>query len=292
MHVRKWLLVSVIAVMIALAGCSSTHDDERGSESEPGPDGAQLKAIKELNVTAEKMFQHTKADRPELARAELNALANQLERFRFEGIAGVEGMEALFEAIVAGKKEFSAVRYNRQSALMAAGKIRLAVDALEAGKKAMWLQHRALFQNDVKELRRAAADGDQEQLQQLMTRTTTHFSMIRAAVLLSRESTEVYAFESLLNAMSERMQTGAIGDLRALIEHYATLSDGLFRSAAQTAQYPFPAEPPIENSAGPLVWTTTIGTVIVTVLIYAGWRRYRYEMEHGMPVKKERDFED
>jgi sporulation protein YpjB len=290
MHVRKWFLLIALAFVVLASACSKGGDESgRMDGTDPaGPDTETSKAIAEMNVTAENLFKYTREDNPDLARAELNGLAKQLERFHFDGIVSVEGMEALTKTIIEGKKEFNAVSFDRRRALLAAGKIRLAVDALDRSRKAMWLQYNQLFYEDIAELRKALSDSDTKWLKALLDRTKAHYDLIRPAALISREPSEVSALDSLLEAMTERVKSGDIQDMSALVEHYATLIDNLFKPTAPSAQFPLPDVPAADDKR-PVLWTTTIGLVIITVLAYAAWLRYRYEMEYGIPVKKRND---
>ena len=226
----KKLFFVLLVVLPLLYGCAPSESDPDAVKADPNTTDQHI-AIAAMNESAENVFQYTRRDEPEKARTEMNALARQVEQLNFAGLTSVEGMNALTSAIVEGKQIYSAARFDRNRALLAAGRIRLAVDALDQSRRPMWLQYDSVFQQDVADMRSAMEATDADRLKQLYQRTRSHYEMIRPALLISLDLSKSGALDSLLNAMDRRIATGPLQELRPLIEHYATLLNDTFQRA-------------------------------------------------------------
>lgn len=293
MRFRFLVFLMLALILVLIAGCNQGQRHEERFEQ--GANRVQISSqqkqmIEELNRKAEIVFQYVREDNPEQARVELHELGQLVSQMSFHGITNVEGIEALTHSIVEGKESLNAVQYEPQKSMYAAIQIRLAVDALKKSRNAMWLQYEKVFSEDVKRMRAAIDGNEREAMVSSFEQTKLHLSLIRPSLFIRREPAQVEAIDSLMQAMEQRIQQEQnLESIRPLIEHYATLMHEIFHEESDETFVT------IEDvKARPLLWSTIIGSLIISVLSYVAYRRYRYERDHFVVVdrKKEKSKED
>jgi sporulation protein YpjB len=259
----------VILITVFAGGCSAKQS---AAETKP-PTDEQLKQIELLNAAADEMYRSAMDGDLDTARGKLAELGERVTATRFDGIASIEGVGALSEAIVQAKRVFQAVKYSPEQGKLAAAKIRLATDALTHANQPMWLQYYNVMIEDAERLEQAVRAGDKPASLAALGQLSARYAVIRPSVLITREPQEAEKIESLfaffnnqLNAPQWEPDTldNGMKQLRLAI-------DELFGRADKSAYAPFVDRP------RPIVWITGIGSIIAAVLAFAWWRIFRYE---------------
>lgn len=276
-------LLMSMAIFALLIGCQQEQEEEH-ENNRVQISAEQKKLLQDMNKAAEFVFQYLQEDKLEQARNELQTLGHLVSQLQFAGLTEVEGIEALTQAIVAGKETLSAVQYDHNKSLYAVIQIRLAVDALKKSRNAMWLQYGKVISDDVRKMRNAIDANDRETVIKSFEQTKLHLSLIRPSLLIRRAPSQVEAVDSLMIAMEQRLHDEqTLEPFRALVEHYATLMSEMFHEEAEDTFIT------VEDvKARPLLWSTIIGSLIVSVLSYVAYRRYRYERDHFVVIDQKK----
>ncbi|GLI07220.1 hypothetical protein YDYSG_32500 [Paenibacillus tyrfis] len=260
-----WLTLSV-SLMLVATGCGEGKSTKETSASKPSAE--QVQKIELLGQTAEELYQKAKQGDVPGSLMALQQLSDQIPKIRFEGLTSIEGMNALTRAVTDAKRVFNATSFKPEEGLMAAGKIRLAADALTHPHTPLWLQYDKLLSDDVSLLEKAATDKNRAEVRKGAALLDQHIGLIRPSLLISRSPTDVEKLDSLatfikLQAQGEgelyRNVLNAVPPIRGLL-------DKLFLKRETTAYLPYPEQ------QNPILWIVTIGSVILASLAFAGWR--------------------
>ncbi|WP_281886986.1 sporulation protein YpjB [Paenibacillus sp. YYML68] len=275
---KKWLAISIMCVlaMSMVTGCGSKGESKDAKESETNrsaaaPSQEQLKQIKLLNETADGMYQKVQKGDIAGGRELLLQLSDQVTNISFDGIASVEGINALTETVVEGKRVLNAVKFDPAAGQIAAAKIRLATDALTHANQPLWLQFYKQLQDDVNAIEQAAKTSDKTALKNATVLLEQHYAIVHPSLIISRPEADVERMDSLITfiqtqadnqGMPYRNVLNAVPPLRQAL-------DKLFMKRETTAFLPYP-EP-----QNPLLWTAIFGSVIMAALGFAGWRLWK-----------------
>lgn len=278
---RSAPLIAAVAFisLYLLGGCSAK---EASSEPQVSMDEQQKGKLSEMNHTAETLYKKAMEGAIEEARAELIVIGNQITQIRFEGITTVEGVNALSNTIVKAKRVFNAVKFSQHEGIIAAARVRLAIDALTHPNQPMWLQYYKVLVEDLSSIRKAAEDKQVAETRKALDVMYQHYSIIRPAILINRDAAEVEKADSLFAFLGSQMAAKQVQyeQVRAGIEQLQQELDEMFMK--KHAQ----AYAPLTDSGKPIVWATGIGSAIVIVLSYVAWRKFKNEKGY-VAVRKE-----
>lgn len=194
-------------------------------------------------------------------------------------ISSVEGIQGLAHNIVELKRAAAAAAPDENRWKQGAAALRLSADALAHPNNPIWHQYRTVIKEDAQQIRNLLQDefSDKgagvkaalEEFNELMQ----HYQVIRTAVLLSSEAWKVERSDSVIRYVSRVLTAEPLNPdlLPSIHPQLEEAMENLFppEKAAESALVP-----PI--TAPPLGWTALMGSFIVTVLTWVGWRRYQY----------------
>lgn len=267
---RKLLLLLLICIcwLLVLSGCGQEAADKPSLQV---PGEATLKQMEELNRTADELYRLATTEQYEKARESVIRFGEQVAASTFSGITGVEGIDALSDTVVEAKKQFNAVRPDKSGMVKAAAQLKLTSDALTHPKQPMWLQYEKVLAADADGLARAVSTGDQPGAEAAAAKLKEHYSMIRPAVWVSRQPEVGEQMDSLLAFFTKYTQAPHFQQdvLGPGVEQWKEAVHSLFHSAGDRTAYL-----PLIQPDQPILWTFTVGSLIVTVLGYSAWRMF------------------
>src|SRR5690625_3857278 len=277
-RLSSFVWTAFIMALIA-GGCSS-----QSTPTEPEPKlvtttEQDQQLMVELAKTAARFYKIAVADKVEQALAELNVLNRLVPKQKYDGETTVRGLEALTNSINEANKSFVQTEFNRAQAIRSSAQVRLAIDALDQSRRPMWMAFEQNFSQDVNKLNVALRENDPSLLAQYVAETSVHFDTIRPAMIVSGRLIEAEAIQSLLHTLTEAAEKKITDNTVQLIEHYTVLTTELFKTERQTMALQ-------ANDHEALIWSLSIGLVVISVLAYVAWRRFRYERDHYTPVAK------
>lgn len=282
MHRTCRLLLCLLGlfVMLALAGCGRGESDSATSMQEPPAEEAGQ--LQTLNSKADELYKHAAAGQYLEARKALEEFGTLAASASYAGVTGIEGVNALTDAVVAAKRQFNAARLDPEKAVHSAARLKLAADALTHKKQPMWLHYYKVLNGDTARLEEAVAKGNQAVAKAAVVALSSHYDAIRPSVWISRTPEEAEQMDSLLTFFAKQVEPAAFqketleGGLRQWRETLAAL----FRKGDDQSVYL-----PIMEPDQPVLWTVTIGLVIASVLAFAGWRMIRADREAVRPSR-------
>jgi sporulation protein YpjB len=160
--------------------------------------------------------------------------------------------------------------------------VKLAVDALYHEDNPLWLGYEQVVLDDIMRLQETwtqGAPGSIVQAKDVLERLNSHLNRFKAAALLQGNPQYVGQLSERIRAAETQLELVKAGkstreQMSASIPQLEKAASLLFQE--QSARVGAPLFVP--NAGGPSwQWTVIIGSLIVTVLTYAGWRQYRAE---------------
>ncbi|MDB4867022.1 MAG: hypothetical protein JWR03_1355 [Cohnella sp.] len=197
----------------------------------------------------------------------------ELRALPMQRIATAEGIEALAQSVSRMKRTVAAVSTDPQNWKDEAAEIRLAADALAHPEAPLWHQYRRVLGEDVASLSAAIQKaGVSSASLASLNRLKAHYELIRTSVLLHSETFLTERADSVLR-YAQRLLVNPNTDPRLLTRLTPSLQEsmeGLFpvKEKDQAAVVTPLAGPPWG-------WSAFMGTFIVSVLTWVGWRRYQ-----------------
>lgn len=263
------LLLMLAVVMVWAAGCAML--EEKGEQVAPAVDPDRQMKLEELNRTADELYEHTTAGSFLGAREKLILLGEQAAAISFTGITGIEGVDALTDAIVEAKRVFNAVRLDPSECVRMAAVLKLAADTLTHPNQPMWLQYYKVLSEDTRQFDYAVASGKQAEALAALGHMKEHYGTIRSAVWISRQPEEAERMDSLLAFFTKYTEAGSFRQevLTSGLEQWREALQALFRKNGDRTAY----MPGIQPDR-PVLWTFTVGSFIIAVLMFSAWRMF------------------
>jgi sporulation protein YpjB len=265
---RKFLIVSILTLILLIVPAGIAVGSQAGKD---GAAPGTADKLKRFNQTSEELFRFASDGNFERALAALQLLEKQATGMSFAGVTGLEGVQALFTSLIEAKRSLAALEPDRQEVLIDAARIRLAADALLRRPQPMWHQYYRVLRDDLDALAAANAEKRTEDVRAIYAQFKTHFDVIRPALLISRSPSQTEKFVSLTAAFDAAIRTSGVrfAQVEQLLPALGALVDETFEREHEDAFVPIP------DSERPALVTLVIGSVILTVLAYAGWLKYR-----------------
>lgn len=277
------LLIAAICLLTACGKSTSTI----GQANKP-VDPAQIEKIALLNQFAEEMYTMTMAGQLTEARNKLTQISDQIPKIHFEGITSIEGLNALTETVTGAKRVYSAANYSSTEGQIAVAKIRLATDALSHKNQPMWLQYYKVLQNDSELVSQQVKANKQQEAIKEFGNLTQHIAIIHPSLIISRDAAAVEKLDSLLIFIQKSVNTKPmpVRQVEAGLANLNQVLDDLFMKHKDALAYV-----PLTDPYQPIIWSLSMGVIIVGVLSYVGWRMYQ-SGRHIVPVRQTKESEN
>ncbi|WP_434750573.1 sporulation protein YpjB [Paenibacillus amylolyticus] len=271
--IAGWLVVTLMALLLwtnASYRVSAQSDDSRRNVNQ-GVSSSYT--IAQLNEEAAVLYRRALENNMEEVRASITRISNSLGHISFEGQTSVEGIHALSETVVEVKEAAAKFKGDKHFLQQASAKLRLAVDSLANPAKPLWLQYYKIVKNDLDALSLAANQNQgATTLANRFIVLEEHYETIRPAAIIRLEPYQIVQMDAWLSHLKglTYAKQSDVSQLRSMTSHGEELVNQLFgREKDESAFVPF-VQGPDRRAAG-----LAISSVIVAVLSYAGYRKYR-----------------
>lgn len=262
-------LLLLLAAALAMSGCAEqAASPDNGGAVAAAERREQLAGLDKL---AEQLFHEAESGGIQEARALLEQFAGLLSELPYGQYTTIEGQYALIQTVAEGRRLFNSVTLTADEAVAAAAKLRLAADALAHRNQPMWLERYPALNKEGAALKSAVERRSKPDAERALQRLQSHFLMIRPAALLSADEAAVEQADSLLAFFNRRLQADVpnYGELDEAAKHVAPTVDRLFgRMNSETVVPPVPGTSPVKP-------TLALAGIVILVLGYVGWRRYK-----------------
>jgi sporulation protein YpjB len=277
------ILIAAICMLTACAKSTSTI----GQANKP-VDPAQIEKITLLNQFAEEMYTMTMAGQVTEARNKLTQISDQIPKIHFEGITSIEGLNALTETVTGAKRVYNAANYSQVEGQIAVAKIRLATDALTHKNQPMWLQYYKVLQNDSEQVSQQVKANNQQEAIKEFGNLSQHIAIIHPSLVISRDASSVEKLDSLIVFVQKSIHTKPMParQIEAGLANLNQVLDDLFMKHKDALAYV-----PLTDPYQPIIWSLSMGVIIVGVLSYVGWRMYQ-SGRHIVPVRQTKESEN
>lgn len=203
---------------------------------------------------------------------QMELLIDSLEGLSFQGLTSVEGIHALAEVIMDTRGTLAEVNVDPEAWARSSAKLRLAVNSLTHQNKALWMQYYKVLADDLDGMTKSRAEGKRTVLREYFLSLQSHYDIVRPALIISRQPSEVNKFDSWLSYMGQISKDTSVDDAslsRSLEQGEAALKELFGRKGAD------PVFLPITGYRNPWSWTLLIGGWILLALLYTGLRKYQ-----------------
>lgn len=252
---------------------ASTTRDQSGSES-------TLQAFTAFLKVSEALYEAVNKGKLEEALARLSDVEKGFRSLPMVKIPTAEGIQALAHNITELKRAAAAVSPDEMRWKQGAAALRLSADALTHPNNPIWHQYRTIIRDDVLRIRAIlgqkdtsmAADAEVKAALTEFNQLSQHYQVIRTAALLTSDTWKVERSDSVVRYVSRVLSTIPPNPnlLPSIVPQLEAAMEGLFplnKTVESTLV------PPI--TAPPWGWTAIMGSFIVTILTWVGWRRYK-----------------
>ncbi|MFC4599050.1 sporulation protein YpjB [Cohnella hongkongensis] len=277
-------LALVFGLLAAFPGAAKAEGAPQGDP--PTDASVSGQAYERFLAAAERLYESVNGGRQAAAQEQLNEIEQQLRSLPMKAIATAEGIRALAHDVAELKRTLAAVRPDEAKWRNGAASLRLAADELAHPDRPLWHRYDTVVQEDINKL--AASLGDdagrlgrlEPAVHQAFGQLSEHYGLVRTAALLRADPWVIERIDTVLRyagriyeAQSPKPEL-VQGTLAPIREAFGELFPDR-GAASETVVPPLGAAPP---SWG---WSAMMGTFIVTILTWAGWRRYKYEEAMG-----------
>lgn len=287
-------VVSAVALLIALHGAASGggYDSDavqHGSEAWDIADvsSSSLEEYDRFLRSATVFYRAVNQDDVPLMSQSAAVMQQRYKSLPLSDAALMDGMQALGEQLKQTKRSIALAAPDEQRLKAEAASLLLAADAMANPAQPLWHDYRTVFAEDLRTLR-AALSGDGEAAAggtdltvavAALNRLQFHYELIRTAALLETTPLNVVRSDNVLRYAS--IVIGSESSNLALA-HGAMhpLEEALLAIFPGAADEPSAVVPAVSGASWG--WTAMMGSFIVTVLTWAGWRRYKDDGVAGM----------
>jgi sporulation protein YpjB len=278
-HHIGWLILIVLMVVLlsACADKSSESINENPGNTDQSP------YLNELNELADGIYLKAKAGEYVEARERLELFADQMTRITYHGVTSTEGLNAFTQTVTDARKTYNRVKFSVDEGVISAAKLRLATDALIHKNQPMWLQYHQVLDKDTNQLKEAIQNRNSVEALDSLKTLHTHYLIIRPSVLITREAAIVQKVDSLFTFLTKQLTNEATNftELDQGMTHLDSVVDELFGQVNSETSAPLLMEQETTK------WTLILASIIITVLVYVGWRKYK--VQQSISFKKYRN---
>lgn len=280
------ILLCGIAAIALLAGCTSEKKAPQvgADAAKVSAEGAQRETMRRMIEAADGAYDSVNSKDLETARTKMAQLSVLSTKLSYDGIATTEGMEALTRSILDAMRAMNSVSPDERTVLQKVAAARLAVDSLAHREQPMWKEFRNGLEDDLDALEAAAKNRDDPAASRALAQWRGHVELILPALVIAKGAEAGSMLESMTTFLRNAIRAADWSGLLEGIPPVREALEDLFgTSHKETASPLIPtAEPP-----QPALWSLSLGSFILAVLTYVGWRKYIAETV--VPIKRQRN---
>ncbi len=282
-------VVSAVALLFVLPGAVSgsayrTDAVQQGSEARDIADvsSSSLEEYDRFLRSATVFYRAVNDDDDSLMSQSAAVLQQRYQSLPLSGIALMDGIQALGEQLNQTKRSIALAAPDKRRLKAEAASLLLAADAMANPTQPLWHDYRTVFSEDLRSLRvalngdggAAAGGADLTGASEALWHLKAHYELIRTAALMKTapfnivRSDNVLRYASIVIGSESSNLALAQGALQPLEEALLAIFPG-------ASDEPSVVVPAVAGASWG--WTAMMGSFIVTVLTWAGWRRYKDE---------------
>ncbi|MDQ0257455.1 sporulation protein YpjB [Evansella vedderi] len=234
---------------------------------------------RELNQTSDTILRYVREGHYEEAKKLLNYFSEQFLTIRAsEHHLSMRELQVITSVYDEVTKAVTSVSLSHEDRVQKASKLRLLVDVYDDNHKDLWLNTRNTLINPIKNMRKAAEEGNSQRFQDEIFTFVKNYEMVRPAWAV-RLPVETYQKVDSQVQYLQQLRGKPLND-PAISEHLNLLE----------TQLNFIYDGKEEESSDPsLIWVMlTIGGAIVLALTYAGWKKYWGEKEKERELRRKK----
>ncbi len=276
-----FILIGIyVLIVTVLSGCTSSVPEKSLLVD---VSGQVLNHLTEMKQTSEEVYYMAKQGRVIDVKMHLQTLESQVSTFRFSGVTSLEGFHALSESIIEAKRVFNAVRFSQDKGIAAAARIHLALDAMTHPAQPMWLQYYNVLIQDLGEIKSASLIKQADQTRLTANRMYEHYTIIRPSIMINRDDITVEQIDSLFTFIATQLNKKQVDytNIESAIHQFYELWDQVFMKKSRQAYVAISTKYEI------IVRIIGLGSFILLVLTYVGWRKYQVQRNY-ISVRKQR----
>ncbi|QYR19881.1 sporulation protein YpjB [Paenibacillus sp. sptzw28] len=292
-----WLLLFLAVLIIAASGCGGkqTTDLTGGRLEEPvaaaGPNTLPEGTMR-LGKLSEQLYAAANSGNRQLAYSLAARLEKQAESPDIRKLGTAEGWEAFDRSLIEARQLLS-----RQGASLQwygqAARLKLAADALIGPGAPLWLQYEDVLHDDWNRMRQAwhSQNGNHAaSALEAIKIYSEHVQRFELAALMQRPAILVTSLQEQIRYTERILESSrrADGNSEAVIAAFDSLNQAanrLFGRMNDVETIIGPAGGITRNTGGTIgeqMAVLFISAFVMSILGFAGWRKYAYERHHGV----------
>ena len=274
---------AAVALLFTLPGAAygGAYDSEavqQGSEARDVADvsSSSWEEYDRFWRSATVLYRAVNEDDASLMSQSASVMQQRYKSLPMSDTALMDGMQALGEQLRQTKRSIALASPDKQRLKEEAASLLLAADAMAHPSRSLWHDYRTVFAEDLRVLRESLSDpargADLTRADAALRSLRSHYELIRTAALLETEPLNVVRSDNVLRYTS--IVIGSESSNLALAQGaMQPLAEALFALFPDAADEPSVVVPAVAGASWG--WTAMMGSFIVTVLTWAGWRRYK-----------------
>jgi len=261
-----------------------------------GPAPVPGQAYAKFLASAEQLYDSVSQGHMESASKRLKEIELLLRELPMKTIATAEGIRALAQDVAELKRAAAALKQDELKWKNGAASLRLAADALAHPDKPIWRRYRTVLQEDLSKLEaglkvQPAQEAVGQDVRLAFGRLTEHYGLIRTAALLREEPSKIERIDSVLR-YAGRVYEAKTPDPRLLQGTIEPIRDAIGELFPDKGNASEAIVPPLGAAPPSWGWSAMMGSFIVTILTWVGWKRYKYEENTGRNTVRREEDED
>lgn len=237
----------------------------------------QEEQVKQLNNTAKRILSSVQSKQPEQALKDVETIKSQLLSLKYEGLTTIEGIQSLFAAVSRLQQTLLQVKPQFIKWENAAKTVVLAIDALSHQAQPMWLSYEQKVSNSFRLLIEAAKKQNKVEMQGNWKEYKTAVSLITPALEVQAKPNALDQWKAIQHYLQVRMEQKPI-DFNGVVRienEMNKLIHAIFNQELSTiANIVVLQDEQIHTWA---YWAISIGAIILSVLSYVGYRKFKYQ---------------
>lgn len=271
----QWIAWAAIVLIVITGAGIYAATEIRATASQPRPD--------QLTEASQALYRSAAEGNRQVVYQQVQQLRQKAAHPQIRSKGQAEGwleVDVMLAELTTGLQGVSSTHELR----VASARLSLAFDALNGGHEALWRSYYPLIRDDVNRLNKAwhRQTSDYASAALAVTRgMREHYRMIEVAALFQQQPEMVRELDASIDHIAVQLASAEQDQMRYAsvsrsIQSLAYAVDRLFLTPADTV-----ADPVIFIDKGkmPLRFALIMAVLIIAVLLYAGWQRFKYDRD-------------